>query len=52
VNKISNSICGVEIMLGDLQVSEILEWNQTWVIREENDTPFLYAQYEFFYKSF
>jgi hypothetical protein len=25
VNKISNSICGVEIMLGDLQVSEILE---------------------------
>lgn len=47
---ISNNICEQEILLGDLKVSEILEWNQTWVVRADNDTPFLYAQYVFYYE--
>lgn len=52
LNTISNNICEKWISLWDVKVSEIIEWNQTGVIREENETPFIFAQYRFFYESF
>lgn len=39
-----------KIDLTDFTIFSIEEWNQSWILRDTNDTPYLIAQYNFIYK--
>lgn len=53
IDILSNSILTAEkdkIILEDFEIWNISEWNQSWVVKDTNENPYIVAQYTIIYK--
>lgn len=51
LDTLSNEIVWLEIDLSWFKINWIQEWNQSWVLADENENKLLIAQYQFDYQS-